>query len=96
MLWAWEQNEEQFRQFAINISGNSNDADVVAKDIFEALMTEVPYTLDDFETGIDIFKSRVPSNYFEQNLWTLGFEGVPLQVRDLLEYIVSLPDYQLK
>ncbi len=96
LYWAWEQNEEQFRQFAINISGNSNDPDVVAKDIFEALMAEVPYTLDDFETGIDIFKSRVPSNYFEDNLWTLNFEVVPLQVRDLIEYIVSLPDYQLK
>ena len=94
--WAWEQNQEQFRQFAINISGNSNDADVVAKDIFEALMVEVPYTLDDFETGIDIFKSRVPSNYFDTNTWTLNFEVAHLQVRDLLEYIVSLPDYQLK
>ncbi len=96
LFWAWEQNQEQFRQFAINISQNSNDAEVVTKDIFEALMVEVPYTLDDFETGIDIFKSRVPSNYFEQNIWTLGFEGVPLQVRDLIEYIVSLPDYQIK
>jgi len=96
LYWAWEENAEQFRQFAINISGNSNDADIVSKDIFEALMGEVPYTLDDYETGIDIFKSRVPSNYFEQNIWTLGFEGVPLQVRDLIEYIVSLPDYQLK
>ncbi len=94
--WAWEQNQEQFRQFAIDISGNSNDADVVSKDIFEALMVEIPYTLDDFETGIDIFKSRVPSNYFEQNTWTLGFETAHLQVRDLIEYIVSLPDYQLK
>jgi len=96
LYWAWEQNEEQFRQFAIDISGNSNDAEVVAKDIFEALMAEVPYTLDDFENGIDIFKSRVPSNYFETNTWTLGFEVAHLQVRDLLEYIVSLPDYQLK
>ncbi len=96
LLWAFELDEEQFRQFAINISGNSNDADVVTKDIFEALMAEVPYTLDDFETGIDIFKSSVPSNYFEDNIWTLGFEGVPLQVRDLIKYIVSLPDYQLK
>jgi len=77
-------------------SGNSNDADVVTKAIFEALMAEVPYTLDDFETGIDIFKSSVPSNYFEDDIWTLAFEGVPLQVRDLIEYIVSLPDYQLK
>ncbi len=93
---ALDQDEEQLRQFAINVSGNSNDADVVTKDIFEALMVEVPYTLDDFETGIDIFKSSVPSNYFEDNIWTLNFEGVPLQVRDLIEYIVSLPDYQLK
>ncbi len=96
LYWAWEQNEEQFRQFAIDISGNSNEAEIVAKDIFEALMTEVPYTLDDFESGIDIFKSRVPSNYFDTNTWTLNFEVVPLQVRDLIEYIVSLPDYQLK
>jgi len=96
LLWAWNQDEEQFRQFAIDISGNSTDADVVAKDIFEALMVEVPYTLDDFETGIDVFKSRVPSNYFEQNIWSMGFEAAHLQVRDLIEYIVSLPDYQLK
>jgi hypothetical protein len=59
-------------------------------------MTEIPYTLDDFETGIDIFKSSVPSNYFEDNIWSLGFEGVPFQVEELLVYIVSLPDYQLK
>ena len=94
--WAWEQNQEQFRQFAINISGYSDDAEVVAKDIFEALMVEVPYTLDDFVTGIDIFKSRVPSNYFDTDTWTLNFEVATLQVRDLIEYIVSLPDYQLK
>ena len=96
LQWAIEQDVEQLRQFAINVSGNSNDADVVAKDIFEALMTEIPYTLDDFETGIDIFKSSVPSNYFEDNIWSLGFEGVPFQVEELLVYIVSLPDYQLK
>ena len=96
LAWAWERNQEQFRMFAINVSGYSDDADVVAKAIFEALMVEVPYTLDDFEAGIDIFKSRVPSNYFESNIWTLNIEVAPLQVRDLIEYIVSLPDYQLK
>jgi len=96
LYWAYEENAEQFRQFAIDVSGNSNDADVVTKDIFEALMVEIPYTLDDFETGIDIFKSRVPSNYFNPNIWNLAYEAVPLQVRDLIEYIVSLPDYQLK
>ena len=94
--WAWEQNQEQFRQFAINISGNSNDAELVTQYIFEALMVEVPYTFDDFKTGVDIFKSRVPSNYFDTNTWTLSFEVAPLQVRDLIEYIVSLPDFQLK
>ena len=96
LSWALEQDEEQLRQFAIGVSGNSTDPDVVTKDIFEALMNEVPYTLDDFETGIDVFKSSVPSNYFEDNIWTLGFPGVPLQVCQLIKYIVFLPDYQLK
>ncbi|MGA9270664.1 MAG: DUF1800 domain-containing protein [Lutimonas sp.] len=94
--WAWTQDPEQFRQLAITLSGNSNDPEQVARDIFEALMVEVPYTQDDFDDGVDIFKSRVPSNYFEDYSWTLNYEVVPLQVRDLIEYIVLLPDYQLK
>ncbi len=94
--WAIEQNEEQLRQFAIDVSGNSTNADEVATAIFETLMTEVPYTLADFETGIDVFKSSVPSNYFEDNIWTLTFPGVPQQVTELLKYIVFLPDYHLK
>jgi len=94
--WAIEQSEEQLRQFAINVSDNSNDAAIVTKAIFEALMTEIPYTLDDFETGIAIFKSSVPSNYFEDDIWTLGFPGVPQQVTELIKYIVFLPDYNLK
>ncbi|MCB0458732.1 MAG: DUF1800 domain-containing protein [Flavobacteriaceae bacterium] len=96
LRWAWERDEEQFRVFAIELSNNSNDPEVVCQAIFEALMTEIPYTEADYETGIDVFKSRVPSNYFEQNIWSLSFSAVPLQVRDLIEYIVALPDYQLK
>ena len=96
LLWAYEQDAPQFRQFAIDVSGGSNDADFVATTIFETIMGEIPYTVDDYQTGIDVFKSRVPSNYFDDNSWTLSFEAVPLQVRDLLEYIVSLPDYQIK
>ncbi|RPD96160.1 DUF1800 domain-containing protein [Aureibaculum marinum] len=96
MQWAWDQDEEQFRQFAITISGNSNNPEVISTAIFEALMNEIPYTQDDFDIGVDVFKSRVPSNYFEQNIWTLDFETAALQVRDLMAYIVSLPDYQIK
>lgn len=94
--WAWQQDEEQFRQFAIDLSNNSSDPVVVCTAIFEALMTEIPYTTADFEAGIDVFKSRVPSNYFENNTWSLNFSAVPQQVMDLIQYIVSLPDYQLK
>lgn len=96
LLWAWEQDQEQFRELAVNVSNNSTNAEEVALAIFETLMIERPYTEDDFKNGLDIFKSRVPSNYFEDNIWSLSFETAPLQVKDLIEYIVSLPDYQLK
>ncbi len=75
--WAWEQNEEQFRQFAITISGNSTDAEVVAKDIFEALMVEVPYTLDDFGCICDRTILWIPTFYKPSskniaiNFWSL-------------------------
>jgi len=96
LVWAFEQDEEQFRQFAKDVSGNSTDADVVTQEIMAAILGEVPYSVVDIETGVDIFKSRVPSNYFEQNTWSLDFTSVPLQVRDLIEYIVNLPDNQIK
>ena len=96
LMWTKEQNEEQFRQFAINVSGNSTDATIVTSAIFEAVMSEIPYSIEDFEAGVDTFKSSVPSNYFEDDIWTLGFPGVPQQVEELLKYIVFLPDYNLK
>jgi len=94
--WAIEQDPEQLRQFAIDVSGNSTNADDVATAIIETLMTEIPYTLADFETGLAVFKSSVPSNYFEDDIWTLNFPGVPQQVTELLKYLVFLPDYHLK
>lgn len=96
LRWAWEKDEEQFRQLAIDLSNNSSDPEVVCTAIFEALMTEVPYTTADFDAGVDVFKSRVPSNYFENNTWSLNFQAVPQQVMDLIQFIVALPDYQLK
>ncbi|MCK0131681.1 DUF1800 domain-containing protein [Flavobacteriaceae bacterium F08102] len=96
IFWAFEQNEEQFRQFAKDVSTDHTDAEIVTKAIFAAILGEEPYSTPDIEVGIDIFKSRVPSNYFEQAIWSLDFVSAPLQVRDLLEYIVNLPDNQLK
>ena len=97
LKWAYEeQDEEQFRQFAITVSNNSNDVDVVVTTIFEALMNEVPYSIEDYEAGLATFKGVIPSNYFEDGTWTLTFPGVPQQVYELLKYLVFLPDYNLK
>lgn len=93
---AYSVDKEQLRELAITISENSKDPEFIVKQFFNLLFNEQPYSKIDFQTALDAFKSRVPSNYFENNIWNLQHNEVPLQVRDLLIYTSSLPDFQLK
>ena len=42
-----------------------------------------------------VFKEPVPSNYFDDGSWNLEFDEVPMQFQCLMNYVITLPEFQL-
>lgn len=88
---------ERLRDFAKEASNNSSDVEVVVRSIIDAFIPRGLNTETDYEIALDEFKGEVPENYFVENgIWNLDFEIVPSQVQILFQYLVTLPEFQLK
>lgn len=46
-------------------------------------------------SAIDVFKSDIPSNYYEDGSWNLYWESAPMQIIGLLRFLMRLPELQL-
>lgn len=91
------ENSEKLRDFAKEASNNSRNVDEVVRNIIDAFIPRGLNTETDYEIAIDEFKGEVPDNYFEENgIWSLDLETVPDQVQILFQYLVTLPEFQLK
>ena len=51
---------------------------------------------EELQDALNIFKGDVPDNYFEDGTWDLSYESVPNQVYNLMLFLISLPEFQLK
>lgn len=91
-----QHDDEQFRTWAINVAGNGNDPAVISKKLVDFLLTEELPNQSEYDAITDVFKGDVPQNYFDDGVWDLYWADVPNQVRDLLYYIVRIPEFQLK
>lgn len=87
---------EQLRSWAINIAGAETDPAVVSQRLVDFMLTEPLPNASEYEAITDIFKGDVPQNYFDDGVWNLNWEDVPEQVNDLLNYIIRIPEFQLK
>ena len=100
MQWAiwstWNQDNEQFRAFAIESSNNSNDPYVVAKTIIDRFMPLELFSVEDYQVATDVLKHDLPENYYENGLWNLQWDSVPYQIVLLLLHLIKLPEFQLK
>ena len=78
-------------------NATANDPALISKAIIDYY---IPVQLSDaaveYKEGLTIFKRNVPSNYFDDGSWNLSWETVPDQVYDLLNYIITIPEFQLK
>ncbi|WP_233558598.1 DUF1800 family protein [Aquimarina sp. BL5] len=97
-LWrSWRHNEEQFRTLAINIMGSdSNDVELVSKSILDNFLSKELLSDTEYSQGLEIFKDQVPENYFEDGTWNLNWDAAPRQVYRLLEFLITIPEFQLK
>jgi hypothetical protein len=92
----WNYDEEQFRDFAINMTGNSNDPAIITRAIIDFLMSRPLHTEADYDIAITVFRWEIPDNYYDDGLWNLSWESAPYQVLLLLFHIIRMPEFQLK
>ncbi|MCT8339505.1 DUF1800 domain-containing protein [Flavobacteriaceae bacterium TK19130] len=88
--------ENNFRDFAIDLTNNSNDPAYITQVIIDYLTSKGLWTVTDYDTAIDIFKWEVPQNYYDEGLWNLNWDSAPYQVLLLLNHIARMPEFQLK
>lgn len=97
-LWrAWRHNEEQFRNIAKEImDGNSSDVTLVSKSLVDFFLCRELVNDNEYAQALEIFKNEVPETYFEDGTWNLDWSSTPRQVYELLKYIITIPEFQLK
>ncbi len=100
----YQADNEQFRSFALTITGNdgltSNNPDVIARPIVDLVLPKGLLTEPDYEKAFAIFRSDVDNTYYEGGTtpsWTLAiWPQAPFQVYLLLQYLAREPEFQLK
>jgi hypothetical protein len=88
--------EDSLRDFAKDLSNNSNDPYFITMVVIDRLISKELFTTDDYDTATDIFKWEIPQNYYDEGLWNLDWPQAPLQVSLLLKHIATIPEFQLK
>ncbi len=96
LWWTWENDKENLRDLAVNLTSNSNNPEEITTIIVDHILPKGLQTDLDYEIATDIFKDEVPQNYFDDNSWNLQWDTAPYQVLVLLFHIISLPEFQLK
>ncbi len=90
-------DDNVFANFAKALFPDDNTpVDIVAKGIFDFILTDELYFIDEYDEVINTFKDGVPASYFIDGTWDMNYEGLDKQVHNLLKYIIELPEFQLK
>ena len=92
----WNHDSDQFRQFAINLTGNSNDPYFIARTIIDFFVPRPLFTTSEYDIATDVFKWNVPQGYYDDGSWNLDWEGADYQVLMLFHHIFRMPEFQLK
>ncbi len=98
LFYNWQQgDQERFREFAIEIAGSANtDPDDITRKIVDKLVPKGLYSETDYQAAIDVFRSDVPPEYYQNGTWNLYYVSVPAQVFQLLLHLTRQPEFQLK
>ena len=92
----WNYDQEQFRELAITLSGNSNDPAFITEQVVNFFVSRALFTPMDYEIATGILRWEVPDNYYDDGLWNLSWDSAPYQVLLLIFHIFRMPEFQLK
>ncbi len=90
----YDRTKEKYRDFLKSLSNSSNDPDVIVRAVITYFIT-ADLSEEIIQTAIGVFKSLVPANYYLDGTWTLNYVSVPNQFISLMNFLVTLPEYQL-
>ena len=90
----YDRTKEKYRDFFKTLSNNSKDPDLIVSGVISYFFTqELPEEI--IQSAIGVFKALVPLNYYLDGTWTLNYATVPNQLINLMNYLVTLPEFQL-
>ncbi|MBP8725990.1 MAG: DUF1800 domain-containing protein [Saprospiraceae bacterium] len=90
----YDRTKEKFREFLKTISQNSQDPDAIVRAVVTYfLAVDIPEEY--IQTAVGVFKALVPENYYQNGTWTLNYTTVPSQFINLMNYLITLPEFQL-
>lgn len=105
----WENDQEQFRAFAVAAVGSdesdTSDPRIVVEALVSKLLPKGLLTEQDFNNALDIFIMDIPKNYFSPDFFPNGLgtwmlnnfnPEPPMQIYLLLLHLVRQPEFQLK
>ena len=81
---------------AKELSGNSTDPAEVTQAIADHFIPNGLSTPELYDSATIAFKSEIPQNYFDDELWNLDWEEARIQVALLIRFLSRLPEFQLQ
>ena len=85
---------DNLRTITKGLTNDSKDPVLITKALINYFTGQVLDPLYEL-AAIEYFKAGVPSGYFTNGTWDLNYDEAPLQIVNLLKYLVKLPEYQL-
>lgn len=95
LYWVLDGFPEDLRNLATLITNNDENPEMITQQIVDYFVPNGLQTAAQYEQATDVFKWEVPQNYFDDGLWNLSWEFVPVQVALLLQHIGKMPEFQL-
>ncbi len=93
---AYTVQPEVLRTFAMSITNDSNDPYFITRTIVDYFIDRGLPLDEEYERAAMRFKAEIPQNYYDDGSWNLNWDTAPGQITLLINYIVTLPEFQLK
>ena len=93
----WKKNKNQFKTFIQALVGtDETDLRTIVIQLKDFMFCPFQIKEEEMTDAINIFMGEVPESYFEDGTWSLESNSVSRQAYDLIRFLITLPEFQLK
>ncbi len=84
----------KIRDMLVEMTNTTNNPKLITQACVEHFI-QVPLENYRINQALTYFKANVPKNYFDDHLWTMNWQNVDQQIKNLLLFIVEQPEFEL-